>query len=198
MIGPSGVILLGIIIAALGAFWASRQQSVQQLRFETELRQRNDKIDELNERIVKDITGGDSFPRIMLMGQSDRILVHNAGKHPLYGVQSRFHVLDPQGRLRPGQRDGKTIQVGDVGSGQGVEMQRPWSVPEGATKYGVNVFSIARNGTTMQELRMVRVNGKWTSATRVFRGMGTDKPIFQQVDGIFPKAEIDWGESKPP
>jgi len=58
--GPSGLILLGAILAAIGALWSSQQQG----NFEREMRQKNEQVAALIQKSLDEVTGGQSFPVI--------------------------------------------------------------------------------------------------------------------------------------
>jgi hypothetical protein len=68
LLGPPGLILLGVIISGIGAFWAA----FQQVGVERELRLRSDKIAELSQNALNSVTGGDSFCYIQFYGFSAR------------------------------------------------------------------------------------------------------------------------------
>jgi hypothetical protein len=63
LLGPAGLIFLGVLISAVGAFWAA----IQQTDFERELRARSDRIAELSQDALHSVTGGDSFCYIQFM-----------------------------------------------------------------------------------------------------------------------------------
>jgi gas vesicle protein len=56
-LGPASVIFIGVIISALGALWAARQQA----KSAEALRNKSDEIAALNREIAQSIIGGDSF-----------------------------------------------------------------------------------------------------------------------------------------
>lgn len=93
MLGPPGLILLGVIISSIGAFWAAYQQT----GFEHELRVRSDKIADLSQEALHSVTGGNSFCYFQFMdiqpGIGKLIAIHK-GKHPIYDVDARIVDLD--------------------------------------------------------------------------------------------------------
>jgi hypothetical protein len=52
---PASVVVLGALVAASGALWASSERT----RFERGLRERSDEIARLNREIAASVTGGD-------------------------------------------------------------------------------------------------------------------------------------------
>lgn len=66
------------------------------------------------------------------------------------------------------------------------------------THYGYNFFFTARNtgGFVVQELRYVKVENKWLSATRV-KPLNSERVLYERVDAGFPRkanGEIDWND----
>ncbi|MEX2410285.1 MAG: hypothetical protein WD607_02750 [Candidatus Paceibacterota bacterium] len=61
------VVFLGAVITAIGALWVSIRQS----KFDSELRQKNAEIAQLNHKITNSITGGESFCYLELLRIQD-------------------------------------------------------------------------------------------------------------------------------
>ncbi len=59
-----------------------------------------------------------------------------------------------------------------------------------------NIFIEARNGFTVQHLRMIRIENKWFHATRVLKRKGdSDITLFEEIDVNYPKdesANVNW------
>ena len=91
LLGPPGLILIGAILAAIGAFWASQQQG----NFERELRTKSDEIAGLNRKIANLVTGGDSFCYLAIGSIDPKtnrgipVVIHQ-GEHPLFDINMRI------------------------------------------------------------------------------------------------------------
>jgi hypothetical protein len=89
LLGPAGLIFLGVLISAVGAFWAA----LQQIGFERELMSRSGKIAELNQDALHGVTGSDSFRYIQFVDTSAdeaKIQVIHSDTHPIYDVEDRI------------------------------------------------------------------------------------------------------------
>lgn len=197
IIGPPGLILMGAIISAVGALWASQQAA----QFEHALRSKSDEIAELNKEIVKSVIGGDSFCYLAI-GSIDPqsnvgilTLVHQ-GAHPLYDLQARIVDLQKFDKIKHNIninnfRNADTIiPIGNMIKGTASMLG---SFPLGSEiRRDFNVFFGARNGLFTQIIRMRKVDGKWVEATKVERD---NKIIFERVEQGYPRNEkgnVDW------
>ena len=79
--GPSGLIFVGAIIVAIGAFWAEKQSA----EFERALNDKNEEIISLQHKLIGHTTGKGSIPTVEFF--QDKISVkHHSGEYPLYDV----------------------------------------------------------------------------------------------------------------
>jgi hypothetical protein len=89
--GPSGLILLAALLGAIGVFWAETRKNFA----ERQLREKSDKIAELNEKVAGLVTGGDSFCYFQI-GSLDPatnrgiLVALSSGQYPLYEVTARI------------------------------------------------------------------------------------------------------------
>ena len=75
------------------------------------------------------------------------------------------------------------IRVGNLGPHQGMQM-KGLRLPNNTDKKSYNIYIIARNGSIMQMVRFVRVDGQWKIAMQVMR---YDKVLKEQIDSDFPR-----------
>ncbi len=198
--GPMVLILLGALVSAAGALWAS----IQQGQSERELKNKNAEILALNQRIKESIIGGNSFCYFEVVGYDtvrnrvDLMLFHE-GRYPLYDVgvtvqdvEKTFEVLWSQKQLPLHQHLSQTealfaqakrsISVGNLSVSQALG---PFVIELGeADKRTFNIDIVARNGAVLQLLRFRRVSGHWRVASRVLRDQGVVK---EQIDAAFPR-----------
>ena len=84
---PAGLILLGVILSAIGAYLASTQQT----QFEHELRKKSDEISGLNREIVNLVTGGGSFafvyPVVEQSTQDLVLYIVQQGDYPVFDAE---------------------------------------------------------------------------------------------------------------
>ena len=194
-LAPAVVVLLGALLSASGAIWASVEQS----RYQRELRAKSDEIAALNHRLAGLVTGGDSFGYLSLSTTTDpnaaTLIFVQQGEYPLYDVAARVADLahwDPP-KVPLGSYD-TTLKVGNVANGTAMILGN-WSLPKvDAANY--NIFFSARNGFWTQQIRARRVRGEWKTATRVIRSDGAgEKILWERVDDAFPRekdATVRW------
>ena len=205
LFGPSGLILLGVILSAVGAMWASTERA----RFEHDLRVKSDEISELNRRALQTATGGDSFCYFVIgpfSGSSAVLALDHKGEFPLYDVTAEIVDHDKMTELGTG-RDKITwtelasartiINLGNVPPGQSRVLTPDWDFGPGESK-SFGVFFAARNGTITQQVELVRVDGEWVSATRVSRdpAHGEEREeLLVKIHPEFPRnaeGQVDW------
>ncbi len=196
-LGPASVIFIGVIISALGALWAARQQG----KSAEALRNKSDEIAALNREIAQSIIGGDSFCYLSVSplkqpdDQALLTLVHQ-GKYPLYDLGVR--IVDVDKFQQVVSRDfsaldlfkiDTNVSVGNLAVGQAAmigNMRLP-SLHE----LRFNIFFSARNGFFVQLLRLRKVNGVWRQAIRVTRRHdGPEAVILEKIDSEY--GEPNW------
>jgi hypothetical protein len=195
--GPSGLILLGVILSAIGALWASQQQ----VKFEHDLRVKSDEIAKLNREIVNSVIGGDSFCYLSIGSINPQnnvgiLVAVSQGEHPIYDVNARivdlqkFEKIKDNLTLQTINQSETHINIGNMIKGTASMIRQ---FPLGNTsKRDFNIFFSARNGLYTQLLRLRKVNDEWVSATKVEKN---GEVIFEKIDDNFPrskKGEIDW------
>lgn len=194
LLGPPGVILLGVLISGIGAFWAAFQQA----DVERELRFRSDKIAELSQNALNSVTGGDSFCYFQFMdlqpGSGQLMAVHK-GNYPIYDVDARIVDLDKAKTAktnleRNNELMGKNVHIGNLtpGFARGV-VQWTETIP---SQLRLNIFFVARNGGYTQLYRRIRVQGSWATAIRVeHNGMN----VLEEVSDSYPRdsnGAVNW------
>src|SRR5882762_1540173 len=89
--GPTILIFIGGIIAAIGAVWASYDQNTANKKLE----QKNEEIARLNRETANAVTGGDSYCYLMPIANiPEMVTVIQKGEFPLYDVSVRVVDLD--------------------------------------------------------------------------------------------------------
>lgn len=197
MLGPSGLIFIGVILSAIGAFWASKQTA----NFEHELRRKSDEISELNKEIMKSVIGGDSFCYLTMSSIDNQnnvglLTIVHQGEHPIYDVNARIVDLQKMDKIKDSlsfqtimQAD-THLHIGNMIKGTASSFA-PFQLGAGM-EGDFNIFFSARNGLFVQLLRMKKINNKWISATKVERD---GKIIFEKIDKDFPmndEGKINW------
>jgi hypothetical protein len=209
--GPAIVIFIGVVISAVGALWATMQQTAS----EQELRQKNEEIAKLNRKIADSITGGDSYCYFFIgrPGHKSNIvdlMLMSKGEYPLYDVSVKIDDVEKLLKLvREKQQSGdmpydsitttnvalskasKVINVGNIGPSQ-FALMSGLVLPKDRDKQSYNIYITSRNGSIMQVVRFRKVNGKWKMAYKATRG----KNILEEViDSDFPRndsGQVDW------
>lgn len=194
--GPSGLILLGVVISAIGALWSSQQQA----HFEHELREKSEEIAALNKTTMNSIIGGESFCYISINAINNQtndglITVIHQGEFPMYDVNARIVDLQKFNQIK-GQKNFATIRQADTDMRIGniipetASMLAPISLGQ-ATEKKFNIFFSARNGLYNELLRLKKINNEWARAIKVTRNGET---IYEFIDDSFPKVNgtIDW------
>ena len=212
LLGPPGLILVGVLISAIGAFYppvvtligASISaigvlwSAFQQVGVKRELRRRNDKITELSQNTLNSVIGGDSFCYLELFGRptvnSELVAVHS-GNHPIYDVEARIVDLDKVAQAAEHEEKmkelmGRNFHIGKLapGSARNVVLWNE-TVPG---QLRLNIFFAARNGTYTQLYRRLRVHDGWATDNRVEHN---GKNVLEKISDNFPrdqKGEIDW------
>lgn len=202
--GPAIVIFIGAIIAALGAFWATQQQS----KFEKELREKSDKIADLSAENSMFVTGGNSFCYVIftkpdVQSNSSLIMLMSDGKYPLYDVNVRIVDLAkfsklvkelPKPTIEDITKSDYVFNVGNLTPNHATHLGRI-NLPN-MDEANFNIFITARNGSMNELLRMKRVAGEWFTAIKIHRLEGpTQILLMEKIDDKFPKnseGKVDW------
>jgi hypothetical protein len=204
---PAIFIVAGAVLAACGGFW----QAVRQSNFNSELRQKNDQIIELQQQSAGAITGGDSFAEMVLevpdvtTGAVAMPTFAHHGKFPLYDVTARIVDLGEYRRLEAAKNflaattalQGTEVSVGSLTPGFSRGPMAALQHPSGRD-FSYNVFFVARNGAWIQQLRMKWIGNGWSEATRI-SGLSEGKELYQKVTPGYqlgPNSEVEW-EDKP-
>ena len=177
---PAIMILVGVLINAAGGLWASHQTA------------------QLNQELMNSITGGDSFCRLII-GNIDSVknigqfMILHEGKHPLYDVSVRIVDLDKWDQLK-GEVSFATMNI-SLGNliPSSAQMLHQAALGNGDTRRFTIQFS-ARNRFFSQALRLKKIHGKWVCATEV-RDMREDKVIYEKIDDEFPRTaegNVEW------
>lgn len=202
LLGPPGLILLAAILGAVGALWASHQQT----EFERKLGAKNEEIAKLTKETLDSVTGGDSFAYLGITGLSDedgsgRLFLIHQGEHPLFDVGIRIVDLEKFDAYEGHPPSFEILQETDtyrsvsaVAAGYSADLG-PFQIGTGDTRR-FNVFFVARNGGFTQLIRYRRVEGQWRWATKVMRD-STHEVLLEKVEPKYPRnavGEVDWGE----
>jgi hypothetical protein len=168
-----------------------------------ELVNKSDQIAQLNKEIAASVTGSGEFAYLapLLAGDAQQhrlfLIVKHTGKYPIYDVG--FRVLDLRvGGSKPYAEEvlSNTFSVGNLAARQ-LRFVAYWPlVPPIGTHYGYNFFFTARNasGFVIQELRYIKVDNKWLSATRV-KPFNSQRILYEHTDAGFPRkadGQIEW------
>jgi len=196
LLSPPGLILIGVILAAIGAFLASQQQG----NFERELRAKSEEIAGLNREITNLVTGGDSFCYLAIGSIDSKTnrgipIVLHQGEHPLFDINVRIVDLQKLREIKDNtwtsfSQAQTNLPVGNLAKGTGLTMD-PFDLGS-STGRDFNIFFIARNGQFTQKLRLRKINDKWVRATKIERD---GKVIFEKIDIDFPKSNegnVQW------
>lgn len=202
---PAVFIVAGGFLAAFGGFW----QALRQSNFNSELRQKNDKIIELQQQSAGAITGGDSFAEMVLevpditTGAVALPVFAHHGKFPLYDVTARIVDVGEHRRLEAAKNymaataalHGTEVSVGNLtpgfARGPMVKLQHP-----SGRDFSYNVFFVARNGAWTQQLRMKWMDNGWSVATLIV-GLSEGKELYRRVTSNYPlgpNSEVEWDE----
>ena len=180
---PAIMILIGVVINAAGGLWASHQTA------------------QLNQELVDSIIGGDSFC-YLTVGNIDSVknigqfVILHEGKNPLYDVHVRIVDLEKFDQIK-GKLSFATLKQTDTNISIGnfapasAQMLHQVTLGNGDTRRFTIQFS-ARNGFFTQALRLKKIHGKWISATKVMREGRED---YEEVDDEFPRTadgNVEW------
>ena len=150
------------------------------------------------------VTGGDSWCYLVLSApvngeDSAFLIVVHQGDQPLYDVSARIVDVDKFDLIKGNlswDRFAETqinLRPGNLSPNQAA-MLGTWGIPEEGVHW--NIFFAARNGFFEQQLRLLRIEGRWLSAIRVTRGHDeAEVTLLEKVDPKFPrdsKGQVEW------
>ncbi len=197
-----------------------RKKSDEIASLNKEIAEAQVKLREKSDEIVSTVTGGNSYCRVILskpIGNLEaEIILFNVGRFPVYDVivyiadsiaakktldrkKTFDQMMGKKEQLAANTFSDylnalssaiKTISIGTLASEGGQligELKLPY--PEKAS-YTIHI--IARNGTVVQQIEFLRVNGNWETASRIYFN---DKLIKEEVDNRFPRnaiGQVEW------
>jgi hypothetical protein len=152
--------------------------------------------------IVAHITGGNSFCYVRLFnisGQTNmtQLIVINGGAHTVFDAQVRVTDLEcfeksvASKGVIPLMSCNSSFPVPSmITANHAAGPIGTLSLADGAVRR-FNIFWSARNGDWVQLLRLVKVDGNWRSAIRVFRG---EEVLFEEIQPEVPREVLgsDW------
>jgi len=201
LFGPSGLILLGAILSAIGALLASQQQT----KFEQNISKKSEEIARLNREIANLVIGGESFCYMTIANIDNNMNIGiltfiHSGDHPLYSVNARiidldkFKIIEKNINFKNFRDADINIYLGDIAKGTALLSNE---FPLGDSHRRIfNIIFNARNGFFNQKLMLKKIENQWVSALRVYR---EDRIIYERVDNDYPRSEnglIDWDEKQ--
>jgi hypothetical protein len=197
LFNPQTLIIIGVLLSAIGAFWASQQQA----QFERDLRTRSDEISSLNKEIVNLVTGGKSYTYFIFSGTiHNPLTLVQKGKHPLHNAKCRLITLGDYTKLPSRSpfayfsKNEKRLDLGNLESGAW-GLQPKFELTDSPIQ-GFNVFFEARNGVWEQMIRIRKIDNNFQWATKVIRKLeSTEEILYEHTSEKFPlndKGKIDW------
>ncbi|WP_396637870.1 hypothetical protein [Maribacter sp. R77961] len=210
ILGPQGLILLGGILALVGAFWSSRRD----LSAEKEINKKNEiiiqkteEISELNNKIVNVLTGGNSFP-VVTFGIPDRIhgtpILSLNGENAIPNVSGSF--IDVR-ELREDQKEG------DIASSVGMNFHKNIVSPayvmfvidektfldiSKGGRYMIHFYTPYNSFTQLLAVEPSGIDGYPLQAYKIYKGDLTDEGLIHTKypeNFPIPLEEIDFLEA---
>ena len=197
---PSVLLAIGAVFSICGALWAASEQA----RFEHELRIKSEEIAALNRTIVATVTGGDTFPYLLIgrpgtESQVADLMLLTEGKYPLYDVSVRIQDVDKflesvMKSIDSGEAKSDSI-LGSIKIMQQASIERAFGnvspnlgIPfgsidlSGRSEASFNVTLFARNGSVSQQIRFKRSSDEWAMGYKVTRNGAV---LREEVDAGF-------------
>jgi hypothetical protein len=205
----------GIAKGITDAIYQSQNQFDATMARSDEIMKNSDKTINLSRQAIGEVTGGDSFCYFLLLpmgGSRFLITVVPKGEFPLHSVnavlydQQKFDdatkgkPLTFDTMLYPSQPYNTDFPIGELSKASthlGRSLKE-YDADDTTDYHAFNVFFSALNGGWNQLIRMRRVDGRWTQATRVITSTAKDfykeKVLFEHIDPNFPvrRGKIDW------
>jgi len=193
--GPSVLIFIGALVAAIGGFWAQ----IRQTRFEREIRQET-------EDSLKTITGGDSYCFMAIVDTArvseTALVIANNGEYPLYDIQVAIFDLSVFPKLKESVRQNNfqdlrelfpqpvrrwTINISNL-SPHTVFSPSPIKIdPNKGIEYYIRLS--ARNGIVHQKYGLLFRDNGWVQARQIFKWDSVGKTyrlIEEKIDVQYP------------
>lgn len=159
-------------------------------------------LENSTDQLLSHITGGDAFPEILITDldpatNTGIVGFSHHGDYPIYDVRARIVDINKSRTMKTFSFASMSVtdshlQIGLLTPNSGT-MNGPWG-PIDPNEQAYNVFFSARNGRTVQELRLKKVSGQWRQATRIM-WHGKAEAVYQRVDEDFPRdasGNVEW------
>lgn len=190
--------LLGSLTGGVGAYLAQKKSSLNQ----KVLMDKNQEIASLNKQISEFITGGTSFCYVVIPATNTDnnkvpykapMVIILEGKLPVYDVYVRINDND-NSDLSFERIVNNRVSVGTVTPGEPIILPYYFNFLPNEVKKNFNMFISTRNGFYIQSIKLLKINGKWESATRVMkRDESGERNIFENKTQDFPPiTEKEW------
>lgn len=211
LFGPYGLILLGVILSAIGTYYATIDQQGQDLKLQgmaTKILDQNNEISRL-QSITQHTVIGKGYCFIDLVGgnrsnDSQTIGIINPGEYPIYDLHFRLVDLGDYEKIlnRKGHLDfsdlqsiEKIEQFGEIGSNR-VLTYATWHLPDSGSQ-DINIFISSRSGFFEQYMRLRKIDGVWQRALQVARRSqeGGLEVLDERIDDRYPKdanGKVQW------
>ena len=206
---PAIIALVGAIISASGAFWASYEQvkskKVAEARTQENVRL-NQKIlalteenKELAKRGIDYITGGNGYVYVDIvkgtLPNAFAPIVISKSEFPQYDLSIRF--FDDQKDQQAQIFHPIILNIATLPPGQDAIFQTPaFELPAGKDVAKFNLFISARNGSFIEEVQLRKVEGEWWSAVRLTKEENNTKAVLlERAQDQYPRTpdgKIDW------
>lgn len=206
---PAFVALIGAVISASGAFWASYEQAKSEKVAEeraqenVELNKKILALTEENKELAKHgisvVTGGDGYVYVdiikgILPNAFAPIVISNSG-FPQYDISIRF--FDVQKNHQTQVLNPLVLTLATLPPRQSSMFQVPaFEFPSSGDVAKFNLFISARNGSFVEEVQLRKVEGEWWSAIRLAKDEGNVKTILleraQEKFPRMPDGKIEW------
>jgi hypothetical protein len=188
-----GVGLIGLFLNSLSHQTAKESQKEEREEIANVINRRTDEL-------IGEVTGGDSFPRVMVLPPfkkgtgSAKVSFICEGRYPLQSVV--VHMND--------EFTGKELLYKEVGTLLS-SIGKPGDefIIEFEGQISIQAHFHSRNGYWIQNIRLELIRGKWRKAEEVvlmrdnIEGLINRNVIFREVDSFFPSNlddSVGWGE----
>ncbi|MGB3480224.1 MAG: hypothetical protein WBB67_13835 [bacterium] len=199
-------IQIGHVLIFVGALSSGLGGVLLWLQSNAALIKAKEEIIEKDEYILSHVTGGNGFCYLDIGsisgdGNSGTWVVNNGGDYTVYDVQvdiinlATITQITPDSTLQQMLSMRDIVELGNIPPHTARMLIDPIDLSN-QEELKFNIFVVARNGFTVQHLRMIRIENKWFHATRVLKRKGdSDITLFEEVDDNYPKDEngnVNW------